>query len=709
MKQTQLTKTRQRRNGRSQRILDLHDPTLYFNRELSALDFQEEVLEEALDRSHPLLERLKLLCIVAANLDEFFMIRVAALKEQIEAGIVEPTPDRIPPHEQLQRIRKRLLDLYTRHERALLEDVLPALAAEGIRIVSYADLTEAQRVFFRQYFMKDAFPVLTPLILDPGHPFPRLLNRSINIAFVLRSTTDAEERAIGVLQLPPALPRLLRIPGQKDYAFVLLEEIVQANADMLYAGWAIEESYCFRVTRDAELEIAEDEAEDLLSEIAEQTRVRKWGADAVRLEVDAAMPPALRAVIMHSLGLQEEDVYEHRRPMNLSDFLALLKLDLRHLKDQPFTTRIPPEFQGDPEHVFAMLRSRDVLVHHPFDSFSNTVVKLLRIAAEDAHVVAIKVILYRTGGDSPVIEALKTAAMNGKSVTAIVELKARFDEENNILWSRELERSGVHVIYGVLGLKVHAKALMIVRREQSTMRTYVHLSTGNYNQATARVYTDFGYFTARQTVGHDVANLFNLLTANARNVHTESIILAPEKLGNMVLQLIEETIAATANGIPCRISAKLNALVDAEVIRALYRASMAGVQVRLLVRGICCLRPGVPGISENIEVRSIVGRFLEHSRMLITEQGDDRRVFISSADWMPRNFYRRVEAMFEIPDPGIADELCRIFDVYWQDNTKARVIQADGRRIKRQPSPGERPFTAQSYFLERIRRTQPTT
>lgn len=700
---------KQRRNGRARRTLDLHDPMLYFNRELSALDFQEEVLEEALDPSHPLLERLKLLCIVAANLDEFFMIRVAAIKEQIEAGIVEPTPDRIPPQEQLRGIRKRLLDLYARHERALLEDVLPALAAEGIRIVPYADLTQEQRASFRQYFMKDAFPVLTPLILDPGHPFPRLLNRSINIAFTLHSTTNRDESAIGVLQLPPALPRLLRIPDQQGYSFVLLEEIVQANADLLYSGWAIEESYCFRVTRDAELEIAEDEAEDLLSEIAEQTRLRNWGADAVRLEVDAAMPRALRSVIMQSLALQDEDVYEHRRPMNLSDFLVLLKLDVRHLKDQPFTTRIPPEFQGDAEHIFAMLRSRDVFVHHPFDSFSNTVVKLLRVAAEDANVVAIKIILYRTGGDSPVIEALKTAVMNGKSVTAIVELKARFDEENNILWSRELERSGVHVIYGVLGLKVHAKALMIVRREQSAMRTYVHLSTGNYNQMTARVYTDFGYFTARETVGRDVASLFNLLTANARNVRTESLVLAPEQLGNMVLHLIESTISATADGISCRMSAKLNALVDAEVIRALYRASMAGVRVRLLVRGICCLRSGVPGISENIEVRSIVGRFLEHSRMLIIEQGDERRVFISSADWMPRNFYRRVEVMFEIPDPAIADELCRIFDVYWQDNTKARVLQPDGQRIKRQPRPGERSFIAQSYFLERIRRTQPTT
>ncbi|MCS6999517.1 MAG: polyphosphate kinase 1 [Bacteroidota bacterium] len=706
MRQTQSRSPRlSSRNGRARKTVNLYDPSLYFNRELSALDFQEEVLEEALDCSHPLLERLKFLCIVASNLDEFFMIRVAALKEQIAAGIVEPTPDNISPQEQLRRIRERLLDLYARHERVLLEDVLPALAREGIRIIPYADLNEQQQAHFRRYFARDVFPILTPLILDPGHPFPRLLNRSINIAFHLAPADGRGEHAVGVLQLPPLLPRLLPIPQEESFSFVLLEEVVQSNAEELYKGWQILNSYCFRVTRDAELEIAEDEAEDLLREIAEQTRVRNWGADAVRLEVDAAMPPAMRNLIMQSLGLEPSDVYEHRRPMNLSDFLVLLKLDLRHLKDQPFTTRIPPEFVGEGEHLFEMIRQRDVFVHHPFDSFSNTVVKLVRFAATDPTVVAIKIILYRAGGDSPVIEALKAAAMNGKSVTAVVELKARFDEENNIIWARELERAGVHVVYGVLGLKVHAKALMIVRREVEGMRTYVHLATGNYNHATARVYTDFGYFTAREDIGRDVANLFNLLTANARHVETERLILAPQHLVHAVVALIEETTQAAVEGQQCRISAKLNALVDPDVIRALYRASMAGVQVRLLVRGICCLRPGVTGVSSNIEVRSIVGRFLEHSRLLIVEQGEQRRVFISSADWMPRNFYRRVETLLEVPDEHIADQLQEIFETYWRDNVKARVLQPDGRRLKRQPTLGEAPFNAQNYFLERIRRT----
>jgi polyphosphate kinase len=704
MKRTRTKRNSVSVNGRATDTVDLHDPSLYFNRELSALDFQEEVLEEALDPTHPLLERLKLLCIVASNLDEFFMVRVAALKEQIEAGIVEPTPDRTSPQEQLRRIRQRLLDLYARHERALLDDVLPKLAAEGIRIVSYRHLSAAERAHFEQYFASDVFPVLTPLILDPGHPFPRLLNRSINIAFVLRSLQDRSERAVGVLQLPPVLPRLLRIPDRSEYAFVLLEEVVQAHADILYGGWEIRDSYCFRVTRDAELEIAEDEAEDLLSEIAEQTRMRNWGADAVRLEVDAEMPAGLRNLIMQSLGLERDDVYELRRPMNISDLLVLLKLDVRQLKDPPFTTRIPPEFAGDATHVFAQLRQHDVLVHHPFDSFSNTVVKLLRIAATDPAVVAIKIILYRTGGDSPVIEALKTAAMNGKSVTAVVELKARFDEENNIVWARQLEHAGVHVIYGVLGLKVHAKALMIVRRESNTLRTYVHLATGNYNQTTARVYTDFGYFTARETIGRDVATLFNMLTANARQIRTETLVLAPMDLGRTILTLIEEATKACGEGVRCRISAKLNALVDPDVIRALYRASMAGVEVRLLVRGICCLRPGVPTVSDHIEVRSIVGRFLEHSRMIVVEQGDVRRVFISSADWMPRNFYRRVELMLEVPDDELARQLCEIFEVYWRDTVKARVLQPDGRRIRRQPAEGETPFIAQNYFLDRIRR-----
>lgn len=709
MKRTTTSTSKSRRNnGHQRRRIDLHDPSLYFNRELSALDFQEEVLEEALDPTHPLLERLKLLCIVASNLDEFFMIRVAALKEQIEAGIIEPTPDRIPPHEQLRRIRERLLDLYARHERALLDEIIPSLAAEGIRIVPYTELTEQQRQYFREYFLRDVFPVLTPLTLDPGHPFPRLLNRTINIAFHLASRDahkeEGADRAVGVLQLPPVLPRLLPLPDASEHAFVLLEHVVQSNADHLYSGWDVLDSYCFRVTRDAELEIAEDEAEDLLSEIAEQTRIRNWGADAVRLEVDAAMPQWLRQLLMRSLELEPQDVYAYRRPLNLSDFLALLRLDLRHLKDQPFTTRIPPEFQGEVAHIFKMLRMRDVLVHHPFDSFSNTVVKLLRGAAEDPQVVAIKIILYRAGGQSPVIEALKTAAMNGKSVTAVVELKARFDEENNIVWARELERAGVHVVYGVLGLKVHAKALMIVRREQGGVRMYAHVSTGNYNQSTARVYTDFGYFTAREDVCRDVATLFNVLTANARHAETRKLVLAPMEMSTAVLGLIESAIAARREGKSATIAAKLNALVDAEVIRALYRASMAGVTVRLLIRSICCLRPGIGGVSENIEVRSIVGRFLEHSRMVIVERGDERRVFLSSADWMPRNFYRRVEVLLEVPDPGIANHLCEIFEVYWNDNVKARVLMPDGRRVKRSPRAGEDALNAQSYFLERIRR-----
>lgn len=697
-----------RANGQKRVQVDLHDPSLYFNRELSALDFQEEVLEEALDPSHPLLERLKLLCIVASNLDEFFMVRVAALKEQIEAGIIEPTPDRIPPQEQLRRIRERLLDLYARHERALLDEIMPSLAAEGIHIVPYTELTVQQREYFREYFLRDVFPVLTPLTLDPGHPFPRLLNRTINIAFHLSSRDKRKEegvdRAVGVLQLPPVLPRLLPLPDISGDTFVLLEQVVQSNADHLYSGWDVLDSYCFRVTRDAELEIAEDEAEDLLSEIAEQTRMRNWGADAVRLEVDAAMPEWLRQLLMRSLELEPQDVYAYRRPLNLSDFLTLLRLDKRHLKDQPFTTRIPPEFQGEVPQVFKMLRTRDVLVHHPFDSFSNTIVKLLRGAAEDPQVVAIKIILYRAGGQSPVIEALKTAAMNGKSVTAVVELKARFDEENNIVWARELERTGVHVVYGVLGLKVHTKALMIVRREQGGVRMYAHLSTGNYNQSTARVYTDFGYFTAQDEVCRDVATLFNVLTANARHAETHRLVLAPLEMSHAVLGLIDAAIVARKEGKPATIAAKLNALVDAEVIRALYRASMVGVKVRLLIRSICCLRPGIPGVSENIEVRSIVGRFLEHSRMVMVECGAERRVFLSSADWMPRNFYRRVEILLEVPDPALANHLCEIFEVYWKDNVKARILMPDGRRVKRSPSEGEDAINAQSYFLERIRR-----
>lgn len=695
---------RPRRSNKTQ-TPDLHDSDYYFNRELSSLEFNAQVLAEAADASHPLLERLKFLCIFSSNLDEFFMVRVAALKEQTEGGIVEQTPDDLSPEAQLRAIRKRLLPLLEQQTEILTKDVLPALEQNGVVIQPYQRLHKHEKERLRRYFMSDVLPILTPLGLDPGHPFPQLLNRSLNIAFSITDTRNGEEtRRIGVLQVPNILSRLVDLQRDEAYQYVLLEEIIQANADILFSGLKVEQSFCFRVTRDADIEIAEDEASDLLTEIAEQTRLRRWGTDAVRLEIDAKMPRGMRTLLMNSLSLETDDVYELDRVLNLPDFLALMKVDKRRLKDTPFTTRIPPEFANEDVSIFRAIRTQDIMVHHPFDSFSNSVVKFLNTAASDSRVLAIKITLYRAGGSSPVIEALKRAAMNGKSVTAFVELKARFDEENNIVWARELEQHGVHVVYGILGLKTHSKIAMVVRRERSGMKTYLHLSTGNYNQSTARFYTDIGYFTAREEFGRDAIHLFNFLTAFSQHKDFEALTVAPINLREKALALIHREMELHSPQNPGEIRAKMNSLVDPEIIRALYAASQKGVRIQLIVRGICCLKPGIPGVSENIEVRSIIGRFLEHSRIFMFRNGGNTEVYLSSADWMPRNFNRRVELLFPIPEAGISKQIEEIFSMYWSDTAKARRLLPNGTHERIRPAQGERPFSAQQYFVEKVKK-----
>lgn len=681
--------------------IDLRDSDLYINRELSWIEFNKRVLDEAEDLRHPLLERLKFLAIFSSNLDEFFMVRVAGLKEQMDAGVVKLSADEMSVGEQLEEIRERLLPLIYRQEELLNNDILTELARHNVVLHSYESLQSKDKSYLKEYFIQKIFPVLTPLGLDPGHPFPQLANRSLNILFVVDEDKINDQRT-AVLQLPQVLSRFVPLKRKTGYHFVLMEEVIQAHSEYLFPGLEVEESYAFRVTRDADIEIAEDEASDLLEEMEEQVRQRRWGA-AVRLEIDNRMPSQFVEMLMDSLDLNKQDIYAVGGPRNIPDFMNLTKIDARSLKYPPIITRPHPKFHTEGISVFKAIRQQDLILFHPYDSFSKNYLKFIQTAATDPNVLAIKITLYRAGGDSPVIEVLKEAVMNGKQVTAIVELKARFDEENNIIWAKALEKAGVHVVYGLVGLKTHAKITMVVRKEDGNMRTYVHLSTGNYNHSTAKIYTDMAYFTAREDFGYDAMNLFNYLTGYSNYEDWDRFAVAPVNLSNKIIELIEREQDLHTKENPGEIYVKINALVDAKVIRALYKASNKGVKIKLLVRGICCLRPGIEDISENIEVRSILGRFLEHSRIFYFKNGGEEEIYMSSADWMPRNLYQRVEIMFPVLDPTVKLKLKKILDSYWKDNTKAHQLLPDATYKKLQPRDGEEEFIAQEFFLEELR------
>lgn len=685
---------------------DFRHSQYYINRELSWIDFNVRVLEEAQDTTHPLLERLKLLVIVTTNLDEFFMIRVAGLKDQVAVGVVELAPDGLTPTEQIRAISERLRPVLDRLAGCLLDDLMPKLASAGITLHSLASLpaTEASRL--RDYFFNEVLPVLTPLAVDPGHPFPHLLNRSLNLALVVRDPRKhihPDEFHFAVVQVPSVLSRFISVnPTSGGSNFVLLDEIIASNAAALFPGLDVMSAYPFRVTRDADIEIAEDEAEDLLTMMEERVRERRWGA-AVRLEVDVHMPQNIRDILMDSLELEHIDVYESNCPINLGDFMALYRLDYRELKDRPFNSRVLESFRDEERSIFSVIRSANILLHHPFDSFSN-VVDFLNAAARDPKVLAIKQTLYRSGGDSQIVAALMEAVERGKQVTALVELKARFDEENNIVWAKRLEDAGVHVVYGLLGLKTHCKLAMVVRKDDTgSLRTYLHLSTGNYNPTTARIYTDLGYLTADPDFGVDAVNLFNYLTGYGSPTEWKRLVMAPLNLRAHILQMIDRERTSHSPESPGRIIAKMNALVDDEIIRALYGASQEGVRIDLLIRGVCCLRPGLPGVSENIRVRSIVGRFLEHSRIFYYRNGGDEEIYLGSADWMPRNLNRRVEVSFPIIDHDSISRLKQILDVYLSDSEKARELCADGSYVRVRPKQGEEPRNAQEILLSQIR------
>lgn len=681
--------------------LTSHD--LYFNRELSLIEFQRRVLSEAENPKQPLLERLKFCSILSSNLDEFFMIRVAGLKSQIAGDVVELSYDGMTPKDQLAEIRKRLIPIYKKQESIIKDTIFPELAKNGIIINHFKDLNEDEQLKLKDYFISEILPVLTPLSLGPANPFPRLINRSLNIAFVLGSPDDENlEKHVAFIQVPSILPRFIELSGYDEIRFVLIEHIIISLADVIFPGFKIEAANTFRVTRDADFEIAEDEAEDLLSEIAEQVKQRNWGRAAVRLEVTAKMPDYLVHLLMNALELMPDDVYVHDRPLNLVDFMELMKIDKRHLKDIPFVSKKIDEFTGEASEMFDYLKSNDILVHHPFDSFSGSTVKLISDAACDPDVLAIKITLYRAGSNSEVVESLKRAAENGKIVTAFVELKARFDEEKNIVWAKALEQSGAHVIYGVPGLKTHCKIALIVRRESGKIKTYVHLSTGNYNQVTARLYTDIGFFTSNEKFGMDATYLFNYLTAYSYHKNWNHLIIAPNDLRRKILELIEREIELHTPENPGLIFAKMNSLAHREVIPALYRASQKGVKIKLLVRGICCLKPNEPGFSDNIEVKSIIGRFLEHSRIFYFKNGGNEEYYLSSADLMSRNLHRRVEIMFPIHDENLRQQLWKILNIYWEDNINSWKLLNSGQYEKAVCEDDATGLSAQDYFLEEI-------
>jgi polyphosphate kinase len=680
------------------------------NRELSWLAFNERVLEEAYDERWPLLERLKFLAISETNLDEFFMIRVSGLLDQLSSEIVEPTDDGLSPAEALTRIRAAVQEMEARQTSCLMTDLLPKLAAAGISILAWSDLSDAQREAASAHFRRNVLPVLTPLAVDPGHPFPFLSNLSVNLAVEVKNPETGETKFARV-KVPQAMPRLLPlrelVEGKKKVKpekaeFLLLESLIQANLAELFSGLEIVSSHLFRVTRDADIEIQEDEASDLLATIEQEVRRRRFGA-VVRLEVAPKTPKRVRKLLLKQLEISDNEVYEVDGPIGAGDLMSLTRLDRKELKDPPFSPAVPAVFSQPDTSIFAAIRAGDILLHHPYDSFS-PVVEMIERASIDSKTVAIKMTLYRTNADSAILPALIRAAENGKQVAVLVELKARFDEEKNIEWAKSLEQAGVHVVYGVVGLKTHGKIALVVRREKDEIRRYVHLGTGNYNESTARIYTDFGLMTCRPEFGEDATRLFNALTGFAGRTTYARLVTAPKDMHRAVIEWIAKETAHARAGRPSGIKAKMNALVDPPVIAALYEASQAGVPVDLIVRGICCLKPGVPGVSETIRVRSIVGRFLEHSRTFVFENGGDRRVWLSSADWMPRNFFRRVETAFPVEEPLLAQQVVDVLDTMLKDNVRARRLSGDGGYERLRPAEGETPIDSQAVFVEDARR-----
>ena len=709
------SKQRQEESNRTGalRPSSLNDPRLYVNRELSLLAFQERVLEEAQDPHNPLLERVKFLSILSSNLDEFFMVRVAGLTRQVESGVIESGPDGMTPKQQLSAIHERASELFKAGQECLRRQLFPALKKAGLCVVDYSQLTPVQRTNVDKYFSEAVFPTLTPLAFDPGRPFPLISNLSLNLAVLLRDDKGTEHFAR--VKVPDTLPQLVpvtpvakeAVTGEKNAPppqhLVWLEQIIAANLQSLFPGMEIIESHSFHVTRDADSAIQELEAGDLMESVAEGIWQRRF-ADVVRLEVNDAISAKVLEILQKNLEVQPENIYRLGRPLALSRLKHLCAVDRPDLKDKPFIPVVPaalqPEEEG--EDPFAAIRRQDVLLHLPFNSFQ-PVVTFLKQAAHDPAVLAIKITLYRVGRNSPVVEALMEAIREGKQVAVLVELKARFDEESNIEWARALEHEGAHVVYGLLGLKVHCKTALVVRREGDAIRRYMHLSTGNYNALTAQLYTDIGMFTCDDAIGADCTELFNYVTGYSAKVNYRKLLVSPVGLREHFERLIRREIEHQRNGERGHLIFKTNALVDERMIQLLYEASQAGVKVDLLVRGICCLRPGVAGVSENIRVTSIVGRFLEHSRIYYFRNAGKEEIYLASADMMPRNLDRRVEVAFPVHDPRLVRFLHdEVLAVYLADVVNARHMKPDGTYDRPSDRNNARSMNSQEWFIKKV-------
>jgi polyphosphate kinase len=675
----------------------------FINRDLSLIEFNRRVLGEAQDQRLPLLERLKFIGIFSSLLDEFFMIRVSGLKEQVREAVA--SPDSIPPNKLLKEIRKSVIEMTAAQIDCLKNDVLPALEEKGISIVKFDSLSAAERESMSKYFCEHILPVLTPQAVDPSHPFPYISGGSLNLGVIVRPNlykrVQKAHQLCGDelfirLKIPGFVDRL--VPVAKDGRYVLAEDLIASHIRTLVPETSLEDCHAFRITRDADIELREEEAHDLLQEMEDNLRQRRFG-DVVRLEVSESMPSKMRKYLRRSLEIRSRDVYRVNGPLKLADFSQLYNLNRPELRDQPLRISKPREFERG-ESTFDIIKRGDVLLHHPYMPHS-LITDFIQEAAEDSDVLAIKICLYRMGPESPIPPLLMKASEMGKQVTVLIEIKARFDEENNIEWAKKLERAGVHVIYGLLGLKTHAKTTLIVRREKHRLRRYVHLATGNYNPQTSAIYTDLGLLTADEEIGQDATELFNFLTAYSPPKEYRKLLVAPENLRRSMLDLINREAENARAGKPARIIAKNNRVADAEIVNALYEASQAGVEIDLIVRGICTLRPGVPGLSENIRVRSIVGRLLEHSRVYYFENGGDPEVYIGSSDWMPRNLDRRVEVITPVAETKFRKYLTDVYlNAYLRDTAKSHELGPDGRYHRVLPTPGDDEFNCQLAFQE---------
>jgi len=670
----------------------------YINREISWLDFNYRVLEEAEDESLLVMDRLKFLAITASNLDEFFMVRIAGIRDQIEVGYEKEDSAGLKPIEQIERLSAICHEMVKRKYECLNDSLLPEMKEKGVDVVRYKDVSKEQKTYLKEYFEEVVFPVITPMAVDNSRPFPLLANNSLNLAVKL---TIEDEMKMAVVQVPAVIERYMRIPGE-DRKYILLEDIIKDNVDSFFKGFKVDSVYAFRLTRNGDLAIDEDEAEDLLIEIEKSIRKRKWGAP-VRLEYEKKMDHDMLEFLMEKLDLHDDDIYEINGPLDPTFWMGFsFESEFSDLRAEPMKPNPAEDFVGHESDIFEAIRNGDSLMHHPYESF-DPVVAFVNQAAKDPKVLAIKQTLYRVSAESPIIKALIQAAENGKQVTVLVELKARFDEENNIIWAKRLERAGCHVIYGLVGLKIHCKTILVVRREEDQIRRYVHLGTGNYNDSTAKLYTDHGYFTCRDAFGADVSALFNLLTGYAKEPKWKKLAVAPGNLRRFFIKSIENEIKLAKKGQEAKIIAKMNSLVDDEIIDKLYEASQAGVQITLIIRGVCCLRSGIKGQSSNIKVLSIVGTFLEHSRIYYFHDGGERRYYLSSADWMPRNLDRRVETLFPIGPEHLKKRLDDMIDITFKDNVKTRIQNPDGT-YSRITSEEDKKIESQVFFHKQAKK-----